>query len=340
MLAFGMIGVAGYVAPRHMRAIKAIDGEMKVAFDPNDSVGTIDSYFPEADFFAEFERFARHLDNLRHRGEKLDWMSICSPNYLHDAHCRFSLRSGADVICEKPIVLNPWNLDALAKEQQATGGRIFTIMQLRLHPLIERLKAQVDASRGKTFNVDLTYITPRGRWYHASWKGNEEKSGGIGTNIGIHLFDALIHIFGLPMANVVHLRDPNRAPGMLITQQASIRWFLSIDRSDLPAGCKSSTLRSIVIDGEELDLSDGFADLHTRSYEEIIAGRGFGLETTRPSIELATRLRRARLEPHRGDWHPFVARHLSNMVRIPCARNKEVIGADSAAGVGANKQFA
>jgi len=317
MLNFGLIGAAGYIAPRHMRAIKAIGGDIKAALDPHDSVGIIDSFFPNASFFVEFERFDRHVDKLRRRGEKIDWMSVCSPNYLHDAHCRFALRSDADVICEKPLVLNPWNLDGLAELEALSGRRIFTILQLRHHPAIAALKEKVKASPDRPVNVDLTYIVSRGRWYQASWKGLEEKSGGVATNIGIHFFDALSYIFGPPIDSIVHLRERNRAAGCVTCGRASVRWFLSVDPSDLPAGNENSTFRSITMNGEDVEFSDGFTDLHTRSYEEIVAGRGFGVEETRPSVEFVSRLRTARIEIHRGDRHPLVAGCCVDLPRIP-----------------------
>jgi UDP-N-acetyl-2-amino-2-deoxyglucuronate dehydrogenase len=309
---FALMGAAGYIAPRHMRAIKAIGGDLKVAFDPNDSVGIIDDYFPEASFFTEFERFDRHVDKLRRQGERIDRVAICSPNYLHDAHCRFALRSGADAICEKPLVLNPWNIDALTDIEQSSGQRIWTILQLRLHPAIEALKQQIDNSGCNSFVVDLTYITLRGRWYHTSWKGSEEKSGGIATNIGIHFFDLLIYLFGKPTTSIVHWRDRYRAAGFMSCGRASIRWFLSIDRSDLPASAQDgiTTYRSIAINDEEIEFSGGFFDLHTRSYEEILCGRGFGLDVARPSVEVTSALRTAPLERHRGSRHPFVEKHL------------------------------
>jgi UDP-N-acetyl-2-amino-2-deoxyglucuronate dehydrogenase len=315
---FGLVGAAGYVAPRHLRAIKAIGGCLNVAFDISDSVGILDSYFPSASFFTEFERFDRHVDLLRHKGQKLDYLSICSPNYLHDAHCRFALRSDSNVICEKPLVLNPWNLDGLTEIQTATGRSISTIMQLRLHPAIQDLKARIDGERDKEHNVDLTYIASRGRWYHTSWKGDEEKSGGVATNIGVHFFDLLVHVFGPVSLNIVHLRDAQRAAGFLVCGNASIRWFVSIDCADLPESANGKTVfRSIAVDGEDIEFSEGFTDLHTRGYEEIIAGRGFGVEAVRPSIEIVSALRRARIELHRGERHPFVAKHLTNLPMVP-----------------------
>ena len=311
MQSFALMGAGGYVAPRHMKAIKAIGGDLKVIFDPNDSVGVIDGFFPEANFFVEFERFDRHVDKLRRRGEKLDYMSICSPNYLHDAHVRFALRSEADAICEKPLVLNPWNIDGLAEMEKETGHQISTILQLRLHPAIRALKQRIEASSKNEFAVDLTYVTSRGRWYHTSWKGDEAKSGGIATNIGVHFFDLLVHLFGLPGQSIAHLHERERAAGYLECGRARIRWFLSVDRRDLPQASADgrTTHRSITIDGEDVEFSEGFTDLHTRSYEEIIAGRGFGLDAVRPSVEIVSAFRTRPVEPRSGERHPLVDRY-------------------------------
>lgn len=311
MTTFALIGVGGYIAPRHMKAIKAVDGDLAVAFDPKDSVGIIDSHFPDAYFFVEFERFDRHIDKMKRRGQKVDYISICSPNYLHDAHCRFALRSGADAVCEKPLVLNPWNIDGLADVERETGNKIATILQLRLHPAIQELKRKIDAAPNNKFAVDLTYITSRGRWYHTSWKGDEAKSGGIATNIGVHFFDMLTHVFGPATKNVVHLHDEDRAAGYLECGRAQIRWFLSIDRKDLPESAqgKKTTYRSITLDGEEIEFSEGFTDLHTRSYEEILAGNGYGIEEVRPSVALVSALRSKQIELGAGDQHPFVRRY-------------------------------
>jgi UDP-N-acetyl-2-amino-2-deoxyglucuronate dehydrogenase len=308
---FALIGAAGFVAPRHMRAIKAIGGELKVAFDPNDSVGVIDSHFPDASFFVEFERFDRHLDKLRRRGEKINFMSICSPNYLHDAHCRFSLRAGSDAICEKPLVLNPWNIDGLAEIQQETGRKVSTILQLRLHPAIQELKKKIALSQKNEFAIDLTYVASRGRWYHSSWKGDDAKSGGVATNIGVHFFDMLSYVFGSPQRNIPHLREAQRAAGYLECGRAKIRWFLSVDRNDLPeSAAGKTTFRSITVDGEEVEFSEGFTDLHTRSYEEIVAGRGFALDEVRPSIDIVSAFRKADIELNRGERHPAVQRYV------------------------------
>jgi UDP-N-acetyl-2-amino-2-deoxyglucuronate dehydrogenase len=294
MTTYGLIGAAGYIAPRHMRAMADTGGKLVVAYDPNDSVGIMDSHFPDADFFTEFERFDRHVDKLRRRGNKIDYMAVCSPNYLHDAHCRFALRSGADAICEKPLVLNPWNIDGLAEIERDTGRRISTILQLRLHPAIMALRDRF-AKSNKRHKVELTYVTSRGHWYHASWKGDDSKSGGVATNIGVHFFDMLSFVFGPVNRNEAHLREAERAAGSLICERADIKWFLSIDRNDLPEDVKGkkTTFRSITVDGEEVEFSEGFTDLHTRSYEEIVAGRGFGLDEVRPSIDIVANFRAA-----------------------------------------------
>lgn len=308
---FALIGAGGYVAPRHMKAIRSVGGDLVAAVDPKDSVGVIDSYFPDTRFFVEFERFDRHIDKLRRAGEGVDYVSICSPNYLHDAHCRFALRSNSQAICEKPLVLNPWNLDGLAEMQQDTGKRISTILQLRMHPAIELLKRKVDEGGRSNHVVDLTYITSRGPWYHVSWKGELDKSGGVATNIGIHFFDMLLYVFGAVEDVKLQLHDDLRAAGTIVCQRAKIRWFMSVDRRDLPQGLSDdqSTFRSIDVDGDEIEFSAGFADLHTRSYEEILAGRGFGIETVRPSIELASSIRRMPLVDLNEGNHPFAQRY-------------------------------
>lgn len=307
MTRFALIGAAGYVAPRHMKAVKEVGGDLVAAFDPADSVGVIDSYFPEARYFNEFERFDRHLDKLRRAGEKVDFASICSPNYLHDAHVRFALRSDADAICEKPLVLNPWNLDGLAAMERETGKRVYSILQLRLHPTIIALKERIDRQpAGKVFDVDLTYITSRGRWYHVSWKGDEQRSGGIASNIGVHFYDMLEFVFGKLKAIHVHLHTPSHAAGYMEYDRANVRWFLSVDRNDLPAQTPEgqSTYRSITVDGDEVEFSRGFTDLHTLSYAHILNGGGFGLDDVRPSIEAVSHIRTAKLEPNKGDMHP------------------------------------
>jgi UDP-N-acetyl-2-amino-2-deoxyglucuronate dehydrogenase len=308
MKTYALIGAAGYIAPRHMRAMADTGGKLVVAYDPNDSVGVMDSHFPDAEFFTEFERFDRHVDTFRRRGGRIDYAAICSPNYLHDAHCRFALRSGSDVICEKPLVLNPCDIDELAEVERDTGRRISTILQLRLHPAIIALRERF-AKSNRRHKVELTYITSRGRWYYASWKGDEAKSGGVATNIGVHFFDMLSFVFGQVGRNEVHLREAERAAGSLECERADISWFLSIDRSDLPDSMKGKkmTFRSITVDGEEAEFSEGFADLHTRSYEEIIAGRGFGLNEVRSSIDIVSTLRTAPIVKN-NSVHAFAQR--------------------------------
>ena len=307
---FALIGAAGYIAPRHMKAIRSIGGDLLVAYDPHDSVGILDSYFSDAHFFVEFERFDRHVDKLRRRGTPIGYVSICSPNYLHDSHCRFSLHSGAHAICEKPLVLNPWNIDALAEIEAETGRKIFCIQQLRLHSSLIALKARIDKSTKNEFAVDLTYVTSRGRWYHTSWKGDEEKSGWVATNIGVHFFDLLVHIFGPLRRSVVHLRTAERAAGYIECGRARVRWFLSVDQGDLPqSAAATKAYRSIAIDGEQVEFSDGAADLHTVSYQEILAGRGFDLGSVRSSIELVSGFRTAQIELRSGERHPLVAKY-------------------------------
>lgn len=314
---FALIGLAGYIAPRHLRAIKDVGGDLKVALDPADSVGLLDSYFPDARFFVEFERFDRHIDKLRRAGEKIDYLTICSPNYLHDAHVRFALRSDASAICEKPLVLNPWNIDGLSELETTTGRRVHTILQLRLHPAIVALRDRVNNSGGdRVHDVDLTYITSRGNWYYASWKGDEQKSGGIATNIGVHFFDMLSFVFGKLTRNVVHHRAMDCAAGYLEYEKARVRWFLSVNRKDLPKDLpeKQTTFRSITVDGEEIEFSDGFTDLHTMSYREILKGNGFTLDDVRPSIETVAHIRKAELRPKGDDAHPFL-RNVNNEQR-------------------------
>lgn len=310
---FALIGAAGYVAPRHMKAIRDTGNDLIAALDRNDSVGILDSYFPQARFFTEFERFDRHIDKLRRRGDRAaDYVSICSSNYLHDSHARFALRSGADAICEKPLVLNPWNLDGLLEIEAQTGRRVNSILQLRLHPSIVALKERVCAGTGTSkHEVDLTYITSRGNWYLQSWKGDESKSGGIATNIGVHFFDMLHFVFGALQENRVHRREDTKAAGSLEYERARVRWFLSIDAGDLSTAQRDAgqrTFRSITVDGEEIEFSSGFGDLHTRSYEEILAGRGFGIEDNRTAIETVSAIRSAPLSP--GDELPRALRSL------------------------------
>jgi UDP-N-acetyl-2-amino-2-deoxyglucuronate dehydrogenase len=296
---FALIGAGGYIAPRHMKAIKDTNNKLVAALDPCDSVGILDSFSHDIAFFTEFERFDRHAEKLRRedKGRRFHYVSICSPNYLHDAHCRFAMRIGADAICEKPLVLNPWNLDALAELEEEAGKRIYNILQLRLHPSIIALKEKFSAEpAAHKHAVDLTYITSRGRWYLTSWKGNEDKSGGVATNIGIHFFDMLMWLFGPVRGYDVHLSEPGKMAGFLELEKANVRWFLSVDRQDLPGPAREagkSTFRSIRVDGEEIEFSDGFTDLHTLSYRSILAGEGFGIEEARPSIDLVYRLRHA-----------------------------------------------
>ena len=312
---FALIGAAGYIAPRHMQAIAATGNRLVAALDPSDSVGIIDSWFPDSAFFTEFERFDRHIDKLRRAGagDRIDYVSVCSPNYLHDSHIRFALRSAADAICEKPLVLNPWNIDGLAEAEAASGRRVSTILQLRVHPAILALRERVAAAAaaGRKHEVDLTYVTSRGRWYLYSWKGDEKKSGGIATNIGVHFFDMLHFVFGELQDSRVHLYDPARAGGYLEYANARVRWFLSVDAKDLPDDARAAgqrTFRSITVDGEEIEFSGGFADLHTLSYERIMAGEGFGLETSRCAIETVAAIRTARPLGPVGDCHPLAAR--------------------------------
>jgi Predicted dehydrogenases and related proteins len=312
---FALIGAAGFIAPRHLRAIKETGNKMVAAFDKADSVGIIDSYFPEADFFVEYERFDRHIDKLARKGSGIDYLSICTPNYLHDSHIRFGLHHNASVICEKPLVLNPWNVEALDKLQSETGKQVFNILQLRLHPDIIKLKERVlNSDPNKQFSVDLTYITTRGKWYYTSWKGDITKSGGIATNIGIHFFDMLIWIFGNVTNNVVHIHTHDRAAGFLQLEKANVRWFLSINNRTLPASAINSgqhTYRSITIDGEEIEFSGGFSDLHTKSYEAILTGNGYSLLETLPTIELVHNIRSQVPVGAKDDYHPFASLPLS-----------------------------
>jgi UDP-N-acetyl-2-amino-2-deoxyglucuronate dehydrogenase len=295
---FALIGAAGFIAPRHLKAIKETGNNLIAALDKFDSVGIIDSYFPYADFFTEFERFDRHIDKLKRNGTKVDYVSICSPNYLHDSHIRFALRQQADAICEKPLVLNPWNVDALEDIERETGKKINTILQLRLHPSIIKLRNEVLSSDpNKVFDVDLTYITSRGKWYHHSWKGEEAKSGGIATNIGIHFFDMLLWIFGEVKSIKMEKYESDHAAGFLDLKRARVKWFLSINEKHLPEQSRlqgKRTFRSLQMNGGEIEFSDGFTDLHTISYQEILKGNGFGLSEARPSIELAHQIREAK----------------------------------------------
>lgn len=312
MKRFALIGAAGYVAPRHMRAIKETGNQLIAALDPNDSVGIIDSYFPRADFFTEFERFDRHIDKLRRKGQKVDYVSVCSPNYLHDAHVRFALRNNSDTVCEKPLVLNPWNIDGLEEIEHEAESKVYNILQLRLHPALIALKERVAKNKkNKKYEVDLTYIASRGNWYFISWKGDKSKSGGVATNIGIHFFDMLIWIFGKVQNNYVHLNSYDKASGYLELENARVRWFLSVDETTLPESFFSSgqrTYRSITVDGEEIEFSGGFTDLHTLSYQKILDGEGFGLQEVRPSIETVCAIRGAKPNWGIGELHPFSIR--------------------------------
>ena len=306
-----MTGVAGYVAPRHLQAIQATGNDLLAALDPHDSVGILDRYFPHASFFTEFERFDRYVEKLRRLGpdRKIHYVSICSPNYLHDAHVRFALRIGADAICEKPLVLNPWNVAALQELQQESGQRVHTILQLRLHPALLALREEVSRSANdRIHDVDLTYITPRGLWYFVSWKGSLEKSGGITTNIGIHFFDLLIWIFGPVRSLAVQLLQPKKAAGYLELAKARVRWYLSLDEEDLalvPGIAPDKPYRALTIDGRAVEYSEGFTELHTKSYEAVLRGEGFGLADVMPSIELAYAIRNAQPVGLVGDYHPL-----------------------------------
>lgn len=306
---FAIIGVGGYIAPRHLKAIKDTGNVMVSAYDPKDSVGIMDSYFPNAAFFTEFELFDRHNTRLIEKGTNIDYVTICTPNYLHDAHTRYGLRMGADVICEKPMVLNPWNIDALEKVEQTTGRKAYTILQLRLHDSIAALKKKIDEGpKDKIYDVDLTYITARGDWYYTSWKGNISKSGGIATNIGIHFYDMLSWIFGPVTKNVVHVMTHDRVAGYLEMKKARVRYFLSINAETLPPNAvqgEKRTYRTIMIDGSEFEFSVGFNELHTKSYEKILAGEGFRISEARNCIEIVYDIRNAKPIGLVGDYHPL-----------------------------------
>ena len=307
---FALIGAAGFIAPRHLKAIKETGNNLLAALDKHDNVGILDSFFPNADFFTEFERFDRHLDKIKRKHEKADYISICSPNYLHDSHIRFALRYGADAICEKPLVLNPWNIDALSEIEKETGRKVNTILQLRLHPSIIALREKIkNGPKDKIYDIDLSYMTSRGHWYHSSWKGDLSKSGGIATNIGIHFFDMLIWLFGAPKKNVVHLRNEDMSAGYVELEKARVRWMLSINYDHLPSTVKSQgkrTYRSLTIEGNEIEFSEGFTDLHTLSYLQVLKGTGFGLQDARPSIEMAHQIREARPVGLVGDFLPLL----------------------------------
>jgi UDP-N-acetyl-2-amino-2-deoxyglucuronate dehydrogenase len=311
-LNFALIGVGGYIAPRHLKAIRDTGNRLVAAVDPKDSVGLLDQFSFDVKFFTEIERFDRHLEKLRRASdqERVQVVTICSPNYLHDAHCRLAMRVGADVICEKPLVINPWNFESLQEIEAETGHRINTILQLRVHPELLKLKARLEQEgSGAQHDVVLSYVTSRGNWYHVSWKGYMEKSGGVATNIGVHFFDLLIWLFG-PMQNLkVYHSDIERMGGFIELEKARVRWFLSVDHNDLPETAKQanrSTFRSITVDGQEVEFSEGFTDLHTRVYEQTLAGHGFGIEDARPSIELTHRIRQAEISPMDTLAHPFL----------------------------------
>ncbi len=310
---FVLIGAAGYIAPRHMKAIKETGNLLVAALDKNDSVGVIDSHFPEADFFVEYERFDRHVDLLKRKGTHIDYVSIASPNYLHDSHIRFALRHGANAICEKPLVLNPHNIDALKIVEEETGKRVFNVLQLRLHKSIidlkEEVQREISKNPDKMFDVDLTYLTSRGHWYFTSWKGDNNKSGGIATNIGVHFYDMLGWVFGALRKNEVHLNRPDCAAGYLEFTNARVRWFLSVNYDYIPEEIKKAgkrTYRSITVDGKEVEFSEGFTDLHTKSYEHILSGEGFGLEEACNSIDIVSDIRKQDVVKSSSDVHPFV----------------------------------
>ena len=297
---FALIGAAGYIAPRHMQAIRDTGNNLLAAMDTSDSVGIIDSYFPEANFFTEFERFDRHIEKLKYdENIRLDYVSICSPNYLHDAHMRFALRSGADAICEKPLVLNPWNIDKLQRVEENTGKKIYNILQLRVHPSIISLREKIiSTNRNSKYEVELTYLTSRGNWYNSSWKGNIEKSGGVATNIGIHFFDMLTWLFGKVQSLNVERNEPNTVAGYLEFEKARVKWFLSTDANNLPKEIRAigqRTYRLVKIDNDEIEFSGGFTDLHTLVYNDILHGNGFGLEDARAAVEIAHRIRTSRV---------------------------------------------
>ncbi|MCB0841173.1 MAG: Gfo/Idh/MocA family oxidoreductase [Bacteroidetes bacterium] len=309
---FAITGVAGYIAPRHLQAINDTGNRLVAALDPNDSVGILDRYSQDVAFFTEFERFDRHLERLKRSPDRkeVDYLTICTPNYLHDAHIRLALRLGCSAICEKPLVATPWQLDALAELEAESPGRIYNVLQLRVHESIIELKKKLDAQKPeKKYQVELTYITSRGPWYHYSWKGNTDKSGGIATNIGIHFFDMLSWLFGEVEHSELYLSEPKKMSGLLELKNAEVRWFLSIDRNDLPAEVAEkgqTTYRSINYDGEEIEFSGGFTDLHTRVYEDILAGGGFGVEIARPSIELVHNIRNSPVLTNRKHPHRFL----------------------------------
>ena len=309
---FALIGVAGYIAIRHIKAIKETNNNLVASLDKFDSVGFLDSYFPNSDFFTEFERFDRHFEMLKRVGTNIDYVSICSPNFLHDSHIRFALRNNAFAICEKPIVLNPWNVDALQTYEKEMDRKVFNILQLRLHPSLIELKKQIDnGPKDKIYDIDLSYITSRGNWYHFSWKGDKTKSGGIATNIGVHFFDMLTWIFGDVEKNTVNISENKKVAGYLELKRARVKWFLSVDYDDLPQNIKlkgQRTYRSITVNDDEIEFSGGFTDLHTLSYIEILKGNGFTLEDSRKSIEIVHEIRNSQPVGLKGEYHPFCKR--------------------------------
>ncbi|TPN84000.1 Gfo/Idh/MocA family protein [Aquimarina algicola] len=312
---FAIIGVGGYIAPRHLKAIKDTNNNLIAALDKFDSVGIMDSYFPDSHFFVEFERFDRHIEKLKRKKEiNLDYVSICTPNYLHDAHIRMALRRGAHAICEKPIVINPWNVDQLIEIEKESNSRVYSILQLRIHESIIALKNKVDnGPKDKIYDVDLTYLTSRGNWYHTSWKGDIAKSGGIATNIGVHFYDMLSWIFGEVTQNKVHKLTEDTAAGYLEFEKARVRWFLSVNYDNIPETAKlegKRTYRSITVDGEEIEFSGGFTELHTKSYKDILNGNGYGLEDAKQSIQIVHDIRNAAISPIQGDYHPMLSKQL------------------------------
>lgn len=309
---FAVIGVGGYIVPRHLKAIRDTGNRLVAAVDPKDSVGILDQFSYDVKFFTEIERFDRHLEKLR-RGpdeERVHYVSVCSPNYLHDAHCRLAMRVGADVICEKPLVINPWNLEALEEIEAETQRKINTVLQLRVHPELLKLKERLTKEGiSRRHEVILSYITSRGNWYHVSWKGQIEKSGGVATNIGIHFFDLLVWLFGPVGGTRLYHADEKRMSGYIELERADVRWFLSVDHHDLPENTQKAnktTFRSITVDGQEVEFSEGFTDLHTRVYEKTLAGDGFGIADARPSIDLTYRIRQTPISPLDSLAHPFL----------------------------------
>jgi UDP-N-acetyl-2-amino-2-deoxyglucuronate dehydrogenase len=309
---FALIGVGGFVAPRHLKAIRDTGNTLTAALDPNDSVGILDSYFPDAHFFVSYERFERFIEKIRitQPEQAVEYVSVCSPNYLHDSHIRLALHANAHAICEKPLVINAWNLQSLQELEAKTGKRVNTVLQLRLHPALMALKAKLDAEPARErADVVLTYITRRGRWYHISWKGDEEKSGGLAMNIGIHFFDLLLWLFGDVERSEVHLSEPDKMAGVVELARARVRWFLSVDERDLPQTVRANggyAFRSLTIDGQEVEFSEGFSDLHTRVYEQVLAGNGFGIEAARPSLELVYQIRHAEIAARSDSLHPIL----------------------------------